>query len=71
MSSSIQESDTPDPKRAPELAVIRPRSLTRIALRSPKAVVGMIVLLLVAGVAVLAPLLATYPATEMHAIDRF
>jgi len=31
----------------------------------------MIVLLLVAGVAVLAPLLATYPATEMHAIDRF
>lgn len=71
MSSSIQESDTPDPKRASELAVIRPRSLTRIALRSPKAVVGMIVLLLVAGVAVLAPLLATYPATEMHAIDRF
>ncbi|HET6780686.1 MAG TPA: ABC transporter permease [bacterium] len=65
----MQESATPDPTRAPE--VIRPRSLTRVALRSPKAVVGMIVLLLVTGLAILAPLLAPYPATEMHAIDRF
>jgi len=71
MSSSIQESATLDRARASGLAVIRPRSLTRIAFRSPKAVVGMTVLLVVAGVAVLAPLLAPYPATEMHAIDRF
>jgi len=71
MSSSIQESATLDRARASGLAVIRPRSLTRVAFRSPKAVVGMTVLLVVAGVAVLAPLLAPYPATEMHAIDRF
>lgn len=71
MSSSIQESATPDHAGALELPAIRPRSLLTIALRSPKAVFGMLVLLVIVAVAVLAPRLAPYAVTEMHAIDRF
>jgi peptide/nickel transport system permease protein len=71
MSSSTQESATPEGARVTRLPVVRPRSLSRIALRSPKAVVGIVLLLVIGAVALLAPLLAPYPATEMHAIDRF
>jgi peptide/nickel transport system permease protein len=71
MSSSTQESATPEGARATRLPVVRPRSLSRIALRSPKAVVGIVLLLVIGAVALLAPLLAPYPATEMHASDRF
>lgn len=48
----------------------RPRSTAVFALRSPKAIVGIAVLLLVVALAVFAPRLAPYPVTEMHAIDK-
>lgn len=71
MSSSIQESATPDRTGVTELPSTRPRSLVAIARRSPKAVIGILVLVGIAVVAVLAPRLAPYPVTEMHAVDRF
>ncbi len=49
----------------------RPRTLPALALRSPKSLVGLGVLLIVVTLALLAPVLAPYPATEMHALDRF
>lgn len=68
MSPSIQEYATPD--RA-GLIGARPRSVLTVALRSRKAVIGILALLVIAGAALLAPRLAPYPVTEMHAIDRF
>lgn len=49
----------------------RPRSLASIALRSPKAIAGLAVLVVIVGLAALAPRLAPYPVTEMHPVDRF
>lgn len=40
-------------------------------LRSPKILVGMGVVVLVVGLALLAPRLAPFPVTEMHPADRF
>ena len=71
MSFSIQESATPDRAGAPGLIGARPRSVLTVALRSRKAVIGILVLLVIAGAALLAPRLAPYPVTEMHATDRF
>ena len=71
MSFSIQESATPDRAGAPGLIGARPRGVLTVALRSRKAVIGILVLLVIAGAALLAPRLAPYPVTEMHATDRF
>ncbi len=69
MSSSIPESDTRE-RPARRLPGSRPGLLT-VAARSPKAVLGLLVLLAIAMAAVLAPRLAPYPVTEMHALERF
>ena len=49
----------------------RPRTLPALALRSPKSLVGIGVLFIVITLALLAPVLAPYSATEMHVLDRF
>lgn len=72
MSSSIPGSATHD-RAAPGAAraVPRRRGVGRFALRSPKAIIGALVLGIIVVAALLAPRLAPYPATEMHATDRF
>ena len=60
----------PEPAVATASGPFRPRRMSSLALRSPKAVVGLVVLVLVVGLAVLAPRLAPYPVTEMHPGDR-
>ena len=72
MSSSIPGSATHDPA-APGAAraVPRRRGVGRFALRSPKAIIGALVLGIIVLAALLAPRLAPYPVTEMHATDRF
>jgi peptide/nickel transport system permease protein len=52
-------------------AAPRRRGLPVLVLRSRKSLVGLGVLLIVVGVAVLAPSIAPYPVTEMHPGDRF
>ncbi len=47
------------------------RTLARLAVRSPKILVGLGVVALVVGLALLAPRLSPYPVTEMHPADRF
>lgn len=47
------------------------RGLGRFAARSRKFVVGSTILIVITLAAVLAPRLAPYPPTEMHALDRF
>ncbi len=49
----------------------RRRSVAAISLRYPKAIVGGIILLVITAAALLAPVLAPYPVTEMHATARF
>lgn len=51
--------------------VPRRRGLFTYAARSPKALVGAVVLAAIVLAAVAAPRLAPYPVTEMHALDRF
>ena len=72
MSSSIPGSGTHD--RAARGAV-RPvparRGLGVFAARSRKFVVGSMILAVIVLAALLAPRLAPYPVTEMHALDRF
>lgn len=72
MSSSIPGSATHD-RAAPGAAraVPRRRGVGRFALRSPKAIIGALVLGIIVLAALLAPRLAPYPVTEMHATDRF
>ena len=52
-------------------AAPRRPGLPTLVLRSPKSLVGLGVLVIVIGLALLAPWIAPYPATEMHAADRF
>jgi len=52
-------------------AAPRRPGLPTLVLRSPKSLVGLGVLVVVIGLALLAPWIAPYPATEMHAADRF
>ncbi len=49
----------------------RRRGVSTLILRSRKSLAGLSVLLVVLGVAVLAPWIAPYPVTEMHPVDRF
>lgn len=58
-------------RRAVRAAPPKRRSLAVYAARSPKALVGGAVLAAIVLAAVLAPRLAPYPVTEMHALDRF
>lgn len=72
----MREADTLDPAApravpAPAGRPFRPPSVATLALRSPKALTGVTVLVLVIAAAALAPILAPYPATEMHPGDRF
>jgi len=69
MSSSTRASAMPDARGRP--AAAQRRSLPTLVLRSPKSLVGLGVLAVVVGAAVLAPWIAPYPVTEMHPIDRF
>jgi len=71
MSSSIRASATRKGFRAARPAPPRPRSLFAVARRSPKAMGGLLVLGGITAAALLAPYLAPYPVTEMHALDRF
>jgi len=72
MSSSIPGSATPD-RAARSNARPAParRGLGVFAARSRKFIVGAVLLAAVVLAALLAPRLAPYPVTEMHALDRF
>ncbi|HEV8355024.1 MAG TPA: ABC transporter permease [bacterium] len=57
--------------RSPQPAVRPRRGAAAAFLRYPKAVVGVVILLVIAALALLAPLVAPYPVTEMHTEQRF
>ena len=74
--AAVPERPAPRPPLAAESPVEVPgfparRGLAVYILRSRKALTGLGLLVLVVGLAVLAPVIAPYPSTEMHALDRF
>ena len=71
MSSSIRVYATRKPVRAYRPAAPRTATLFMLVCRSPKAVVGLLILATIAAAATMAPHLAPYPVTEMHPSDRF
>ncbi len=62
---------TPPVPIAEVLAAPARRGVSVYIIRSRKALTGLGLLALVVGVALLAPVIAPYPVTEMHVLDRF
>ena len=71
----VPKLNTPKTKTTETIQYKRPESLIRMAIfalfRHRSGMVGLVIILFMAGVALISPLLAPYDPLEMHAEDRF